>query len=224
MHVFSCSNFAHLVDKRVVVHLCVCVDMRVFRRLFSSHTYISDFLNQPPELIRLSSIPSVAAKLPVGEEMKKIIQISESIHQLKLQRMTLLSLPAHSVAGRNRELLSLGVGAVSGALSLSIHPAFALVFFVSYRMYKSANKPTTDRLESPKTVRGIMQEIACLDEELAARLAALRMAQAHTEYKTNEQGLGGSHTQGPDNTPKQDIQNTHSQDQKSTHRQGDRFP
>ena len=79
--------------------------------------------------------------------------------------MELLSLPAHSVGSRNKELAALGIGAVSGALSLSFHPAFALIFIVSYRMYRKANLPTEIRLKSPEKVKIINQEISILNDE-----------------------------------------------------------
>lgn len=71
--------------------------------------------------------------------------------------------------GRNKELLSLGLGAVSGALSLSFHPAFALIFIVSYRMYRKANEPTRVRLGSPEKVKEINSELS----EIAARIDKL---------------------------------------------------
>jgi hypothetical protein len=90
---------------------------------------------------------------------RNIIERSEKLHLLRLKRIELLSLPAHSVSGRNKELVSLAVGAVSGALSLSFHPAFALIFFVSYRMYRKANIPTEERLKSPERVKEINEEM-----------------------------------------------------------------
>ena len=109
--------------------------------------------------------------------MQRVIDLAEQTHQLKLKKIGLLSLPANSVAARNKELLSLGVGAVSGALSLSIHPGFALIFLYSYRMYKSANKPTSDRLQSPQKVRLLNDQLA----EIAAEIQINRDILTDTE-------------------------------------------
>jgi len=68
----------------------------------------------------------------------------------------------------------LGIGAVSGALSLSFHPAFALIFIVSYRMYKKANIPTERRLRSPDQVKRINQELAALNEANANDICEIR--------------------------------------------------
>jgi len=124
---------------------------------------VENFLSTPPELIRLSS-PLSPDLVPesIWSKSKSIIERSEKIYQIRLRRMELLSLPAHSVSGRNKELMSLAVGAVSGALSLSFHPAFALVFFVSYRMYRKANRPTEERLQSPDKVKILNEEMRTL--------------------------------------------------------------
>ena len=92
---------------------------------------------------------------------------------MRLERMRLLSMPASSVTGRNRELLSLAIGAVSGALSLSFHPAFGLIFIVSYRMYRTASKPARDRLEGAQTARGLQSEIQHVNEQIEALVTDL---------------------------------------------------
>jgi hypothetical protein len=122
---------------------------------------IQSFLNSPPELYRLTPkfAPSDSLSEPTCDRLNEIIDLSEKVHDLRLKKMELVSLPAHSVTGRNRELLSLALGAVSGALSLSFHPGFALIFVVSYRMYRNASQPTRDRLRSAGTIKDVNREI-----------------------------------------------------------------
>jgi hypothetical protein len=140
-----------------------------------SSLLIKNFVETPSELFRLSSPLQVGqVSGDIAAVSKKIIERSEKVHQLRLKRIELLSLPAHSVSGRNKELASLAVGAVSGALSLSFHPAFALIFFVSYRMYKRANRPTEERLRSPEKAKDINEEIRGLVQENERDLAHLR--------------------------------------------------
>ena len=136
---------------------------------------IKQFLETPPELIRLST-PLSPESVPsrVAELSKSVIERAQKIHQLRLDRMELLSLPAHSVGTRNKELAALGIGAVSGALSLSFHPAFALIFIVSYRMYRKANLPTERRLRSPERVKEINQEITALTDANAKDICEIR--------------------------------------------------
>lgn len=130
-------------------------------RFFSSLESTRRFLATPSELFRLTSIPADAPP-KIRPLLESLVSRSEHLHQLQLRRVELLSLPASSVSVRNKELASLAVGALSGALSLSVHPGFALVFFVSYRMYRKARKPTEDRLISQSTT------VHDLDEEIRA--------------------------------------------------------
>lgn len=163
--------------------LCIFLEIdmfsvSLFRRCDSGRrrmAAIQSFINTPPELVRLSS-PLSESVVSVSEHeiSRSIIDRCEKIHQLRLDRMELLSLPAHSVSTRNKELAALGVGAVSGALSLSFHPAFALIFIVSYRMYKKANRPTETRLRSPEKVKEINQEILSLSDANAKDLLELK--------------------------------------------------
>lgn len=108
------------------------------------------FLATPPELLRMTRVPPDSPD-HLRPLLESLVSGSEQLHQLQLRRVELLTLPASSVSVRNKELASLAVGALSGALSLSVHPGFALVFFVSYRMYRKARKPTEDRLVSQST-------------------------------------------------------------------------
>ncbi len=133
--------------------------MRNIRRCFCSVSPLRDFLASPPELVRLSTVPNSLSP-DTAARVNELIKLSESVHQLRLKRVETLSLPAHSVQGRNKELMALGVGAVSGALSLSFHPAFAIIFFFSYRMYRRANEPTRVRLSAPERVKEINSEIS----------------------------------------------------------------
>lgn len=142
---------------------------------FSMWRFSVRLLNE--EVRRFLALPAELRRLaPRGGPTGAVADWCEQIHVLKLRRIELLSLPANSVSNRNRELVSLGVGAVSGALSLSIHPAFALVFFLSYRMYKSANRPTVERLRSPETVREINEEVRRVEVQVEQELARLRAA------------------------------------------------
>lgn len=147
--------------------------MSVCHRLVQMRRFctISSFVKGPRELFRLTPrfSPSTEVPAPVCDKLNEIIDLSQRMHDLRLKRMELLSLPANSVQGRNKELLSLGLGAVSGALSLSFHPAFALIFIVSYRMYRKANEPTRVRLGSPEKVKEINSELS----EIAARIDKL---------------------------------------------------
>ena len=139
---------------------------------------VKEFISAPPELYRLSkpfSPPAVPED--VASRLNQIIDLSEQVHQLRLKRMQLLSLPSASVQGRNRELLSLAIGAVSGALSLSFHPAFALIFIVSYRMYRSASQPTRERLQGPVTVKDINREIADITATLDGLVEEIKSTQ-----------------------------------------------
>ena len=132
---------------------------------------LKEFLASPRELYRLS--PKFKDETPESSIANEIIDLSEKVHQMRLKRMQLLSLPASSVTSRNRELVSLAIGAVSGALSLSFHPAFGLIFIVSYRMYRNANKCTRERLEgaeSAKTLHKDIQETYGRIEQLVAEL------------------------------------------------------
>lgn len=137
---------------------------------------VKDFLESPPELFRLNERFELASEHAVVEKkLNAVIGLSEKVHQLKLKRMQMLSLPAHSVTGRNRELLSLGIAAVSGALSLSIHPGFSLVFLFAYRMYRSANEPTRERLQGAGSAKHIQQEISEINGEINQLLIDVRI-------------------------------------------------
>lgn len=125
-------------------------------RLFSTES-LRKFIQSPPELYRLAT--KFSGQSALETKANELIDLSEKVHKLRLTRMQLLSLPAASVKGRNKELISLGLGAVSGALSLSFHPAFALIFIVSYRMYRSASKPMRDRLQGAENAKSIQSEI-----------------------------------------------------------------
>jgi hypothetical protein len=148
---------------------------RSVARLCSPSSLIRRFLETPPELVRLTT-PLSQELVPtrVAELSKTIIERAEKIHQLRLDRMELLSLPAHSVGTRNKELAALGIGAVSGALSLSFHPAFALIFIVSYRMYKKANRPTEIRLGSADRVKKINEDMSTLSDANAKDICEIR--------------------------------------------------
>lgn len=124
--------------------------MILSRRLLHSLRSTREFLASPPELLRLSTVPSDAPQ-KIRPLLSSLVSQSEKLHQLQLRRVELLSLPASSVSVRNKELASLAVGALSGALSLSVHPGFAFIFYISYRMYRKARKPTEDRLVSQST-------------------------------------------------------------------------
>lgn len=147
----------------------------MFRGVSVRLSSVKSFLDSPKEVYRLSprfAAPTVPA--PTAEKLNQVIAISEEIHQLRLRRMQLLSLPAASVTGRNRELLSLAIGAVSGALSLSFHPGFALIFIVSYRMYRKASEPTRYRLAGATSARDVQTEISLKTQHLDAIIAELR--------------------------------------------------
>ena len=142
------------------------------RLLSTSCGAVKSFLESPPELHRLS------AKFPLGnplaEKLNKVIDLSQEAYQLRLRRLEMLSLPAHSVQGRNKELLSLGVAAVSGGLSLSIHPGFAIILLFSYRMYRSANAPTRERLRGADSAKQLQLQIADIHKRLDSLLEDLR--------------------------------------------------
>lgn len=135
------------------------------RCLHHSLQSTKQFLSTPPELFRLTSVPGDAPE-KVSALLSSLVAQSQRLHLLQLRRVELLSLPATSASVRNKELASLAVGALSGALSLSVHPGFALVFLVSYRMYRKARKPTEDRLVSQSvTVHDLDAEIRELVRE-----------------------------------------------------------
>ena len=142
---------------------------------------VETFLQSPPELYRLSrkfkpeDLPNIPESTVLS--LNRIIDLSEETHQLRLKRMQLLSLPTHSVQGRNKELLSLGVAAVSGALSLSIHPGFAVIFLFSYRMYRTANEPTRDRLNGPQSAKLIQKQISDINDEINLHVVAITKSQ-----------------------------------------------
>jgi hypothetical protein len=121
-----------------------------------------------------------------ADKLNRIIDSSEKIHQLRLKRMQLLSLPAASVSGRNKELLSLAIGAVSGALSLSFHPACALIFIFSYRMYRKASEPTRERLAGATNARAVQAEITTETAELDALVSEMRSSLQSIEEKSIE--------------------------------------
>jgi hypothetical protein len=125
---------------------------------------VRTFVQSPPELYRLT--PKLIGELPQIAQVNEIIDLSEKVHQMRLKRMQLLSLPASSVTTRNKELMALAIGAVSGALSLSFHPAFGLIFIVSYRMYRSASKPTRERFEGAATAKDLQNEIQVINARI----------------------------------------------------------
>ncbi len=118
---------------------------------------IKEFLASPRELYRLS--PKFRDETSECSMANEIIELSEKAHRMRLKRMQLLSLPASSVTNRNRELISLAIGAVSGALSLSFHPAFSLIFIVSYRMYRNASKCSRERFEGAESAKTLHKDI-----------------------------------------------------------------
>ncbi len=140
------------------------------RRLFSS---LRGFLDSPKEVYRLTP-KFTSGDSPLFQKANEVIELSEKVHQMRLRRMQLLSLPASSVSGRNKELISLAIGAVSGALSLSFHPAFALIFIVSYRMYRNASKPMRDRLEGAETAKCLQQEIFHINQRIDSLVSELK--------------------------------------------------
>jgi hypothetical protein len=144
----------------------------MFRRMSTMSDSVRQLLQSPRELYRLSS--KLSGETTDVKMANEIIELSEKSHQLRLKRMQLLSLPASSVTGRNRELLSLAIGAVSGALSLSFHPAFALIFIVSYRMYRSASKPTRERLEGADTAKSLHKEISDMNARIEYLVSELK--------------------------------------------------
>ena len=162
----------------LVVNLIIQPSFMFVRRFcstFDKTLVIRKFIETPPELVRLSTpLSSDLCSPEIATLSRTVIERAEKIHRLGLDRMELLSLPAHSVGTRNKELAALGIGAVSGALSLSFHPGFALIFIVSYRMYKNANRPTEFRLRSPERVKQINQEIAQLSEANVKAFCELR--------------------------------------------------
>jgi hypothetical protein len=150
------------------------VPMWLSRRLMCrSIESTRQFIAAPIELLRLVKVPEDAPS-DLKPDLASIISVSERLHGMQLRRVELLSLPASSVSVRNKELVSLAVGALSGALSLSVHPGFALIFIVSYRMYRKARRPTEMRLESQsstvqeldKEIREIVRERGALIEKI----------------------------------------------------------
>ena len=138
----------------------------------TSNSWVRTFLESPREVYRLTPKFSPCDS-EILKKANEVIDLSEKVHQMRLRRMQLLSLPASSVSGRNKELISLAIGAVSGALSLSFHPAFGLIFIVSYRMYRNASKPTRDRLEGMETAKSLHQEIFQTNEKIESLVSQL---------------------------------------------------